>query len=187
MSFRVIAFMSGLLMLPAPAKCQHPIADSTLPGLYGEALGTTLYLSPHWRPLHRMSAAPPSLSALAIRISSDSTTGIPVIMGGLLGGITLASLVQAIGVYDDGTEDPWTAALVYGAGVGGGAAFGAILGSREPRPLPTVAVAMAASVPLAFVFIDQRGVEPSGGDVPPVLVGVLLPIIGAWFTNKVLQ
>lgn len=187
MPFRVAAFMAALLMLPASAKCQHPIADATLPGLYGEAPGTTLYPSPLWRPLHRMSAASPSLPTLAIRISSDSTTGIPVIMGGLLGGITLAGVVQAVGVYDDGTEDPWTAALVYGAGVGGGAAFGALLGSREPRLLPTVAVAMAASVPLAFVFIDQRGVEPSGGDVPPQMVGVLLPIIAAWFTNKVLQ
>lgn len=187
MSFRAIAIMSGLLMLPASAKCQRTLGDTALAGLYGEARGTTLHPSLPWRPLHRMSAVPESFPTLAVRISADSTTGVPVIMGGLLGGITLAGLVQAAGVYDDGTEDPWTAALVYGAGVGGGAAFGALLGSREPRLLPTVAVAMAASVPLAFVFIDQRGVEASEGDVPPVLVGVLLPIIGAWFANKVLQ
>jgi hypothetical protein len=108
-------------------------------------------------------------------------------MGGVLGGMALGGLAQLIGVYDKGTEDPWAAALVYGAGVGGGASFGAILGGREPRLLPTVAVAMAASVPLAFVYIDQRGFEPSGADVLSVMVAIVPPIIGAWLTNKLLQ
>lgn len=187
MSCRAIAILSGLLMLPASATCQHPLAASTLTKLYGETSGTTLNPLHPWDPLHGMSVAPASSPALTIRISSDSTTGIPVIMGGALGGIILAGMAHTVGVYDDGREAPWRAALIYGAGVGGGAAFGAILGGREPRLMPTVAAAMVASVPLALVYIDQQGFEPSGYDVLPVMVAVLPPIIAAWFTNKVLQ
>jgi hypothetical protein len=187
MSFRIVAVMSSLLLLlPVSAECQHSPADSTLTGLSGGG-PETLYLSPPWHPLHRMSATTPSSPALAVRISADSTTGIPVILGGLLGGMVLGGLTEIAGVYDDGRETPWRAALIYGAGVGGGAAFGAILGGREPRLLPTVAAAMVASVPLALVFIDQQGFEPSEYDVLPVLIAIVPPIIGAWFTNKMLQ
>jgi hypothetical protein len=186
MSFRIVAAMSILLLQPMPAEGQHSPADSTSTGLSGVA-PETLYLAPPWQSLQRMSVATPSSPALAVRISADSTTGIPVILGGLLGGMVLGGLAELSGVYDNGRETPWTAALIYGAGVGGGAAFGAILGGREPRLLPTVAGAVVASVPLALVYIDQQGFEPSEYDVLPVLLAIVPPIVGAWFTNKVLQ
>lgn len=62
-----------------------------------------------------------------------------------------------------------------------------ILGDREPNLLRTTAVAISASIPLALILVEQRGFEPSSFDGLAILVGLVPPIIGAWFTNKVLQ
>jgi hypothetical protein len=133
--------------------------------------------------LHRMPGEPPITPRITIR--RDSTSGIPVIMGALIGAFAAGTVSRQTGFVDSGDDQPVAAAMVYGLGTGLGAALGAPLGGRQSRFLETIGSALVASVPLAFALASEY--EPSVGDPIILIPAAVLPPVTAWFVNRARQ
>lgn len=83
MTFRSVVFIFGVLLLPASAEGQRPLADSRLSISFAVVTPNTIHIASARSPLHAFPDPLVMLPAVSWA-APDSTTGIPVIMGGAL-------------------------------------------------------------------------------------------------------
>ncbi len=123
-------------------------------------------------------SVPLRANAQDVRPDSAGSSGLAVLVGGLMGGFAGGSLSSITGLDRKGT---FPRVAVLEVGIIGGAIVGAHFGRRQPFPVHTALGAVPGAIAL-YQAIEGSD-EYTDGDPFGIAGGVLLSIVGAWAGN----